>query len=239
MLSAMVLSIPTLVLPLVIAPPRDCQHERFGDTAQDARALASFEQSVEHYVALHRRLERAWPPGWFFADPEQAEMAAEALRTALRDARPQAAQGSFFTPAVADVFRWRIANALRDDDCDPAVIGWPPADDEDIDQWKPVINQPIPWGVSGVRWPTLAMLPPLPPELAYRFVGRDLVLVDVHANLVLDMLDLALPTVAFTGFAVEPFLPAEGEFEACWPDELPAALDRRDPNERHRLDEEQ
>jgi hypothetical protein len=239
MLSAMVLSIPTLVLPLVIAPPADCQHGRFGNPAEDARALASFEQAVEHYVALHRRLERAWPPGSFLADPEQAEMAAEALRTALRDARPQAAQGSLFTPDATDVFRLRIANALRDDDYDPGAIGWPPGDDEDIDRWKPVINQPIPWGVSGVKWPVLAMLPPLPPVLAYRFIGRDLLLVDVHANLVIDILDLALPAVAFTGFAVEPFLPADGELEACWPEELPAPLDRRDPNERQRLDGEE
>jgi hypothetical protein len=239
MLSALVLAIPTLVLPLVIGPSTDYQQERFGYPAEDARALASFERAVEDYIALHRRLELAWPPQAFFTDPEQAEMAAEALRRALRDARPQAAQGDFFTPDVADVFRFRIADALGDDDFDPRLIGWPPEDDYDIDRWRPVINQPIPWGVSGVRWPALAMLPPLPTELAYRFVGRDLVLVDVHANLVVDILDLALPTVASTGFAVEPFLPALEGFEGCWPEELPAPLDRRDPHERHRLDEEE
>jgi hypothetical protein len=237
MLCAAVLS--TLILQLGIAPPADCQHGRFGNPAEDARAVASFEQAVEHYVALHHRLELAWPPQAFFADPEQAEMLAEALRTALRDARPQAAQGDFFTPDVADVFRFRIANALREGDYDPRLIGWPAEDDDDIDRWTPVINQPIPWGVAAVRWPALTMLPPLPPELAYRFVGRDLVLVDVHANLVVDILDLALPTVASTGFAVEPFLPAFGEFEGCWPEELPAPLDRRAPDERHRLDEEE
>ena len=93
-----------------------------------------------------------------------------------------------------------------------------------------------------MKWPAL------PPELAYRFVGRDLVLVDVHANLVVDILDLALPTIAFTGLAVEPFLPADGEFESlpldgefegCRPEDFPATLDRRDPNERHRVDEEE
>ncbi len=239
MLSAMVLSIPTLVLPLVMAPPADCQHGRFGNAAEDARAHASFQQAVEHYVTLHRRLERAWPPGWFLADPEQAEMAAEALRTALRDARPQAAQSGFFTPDVADLFRLRIANAIRDNDYDPGMISWPPEGDEDIDRWKPEINQPIPWGVSATRWPFLTMLPPLPPELTYRFVGRDLVLVDVHANLVLDILDLALPTVAFTGLSVEPFLPADGAFEGCQPEELPEPLYRSDPNERHRINEEE
>jgi hypothetical protein len=39
----------------------------------------------------------------------------------------------------------------------------------------------------------LQELPPLPEELAYRIVGRDLVLVDSKANLVVDLLHEALP----------------------------------------------
>ena len=58
----------------------------------------------------------------------------------------QAAQGDFFRPDVADVFRQRIANALRGGDYDPMLLGWPAEDDEDIDRWTPVINQPIPRG---------------------------------------------------------------------------------------------
>jgi hypothetical protein len=42
--------------------------------------------------------------------------------------------------------------------------------------------------------PTMFMaLPELPDELQYRFVGRDLVLIDLHANLVVDVLREALP----------------------------------------------
>ncbi len=38
-------------------------------------------------------------------------------------------------------------------------------------------------------WPcVLDALPRLPHELQYRFVGRDLVLVDTHADLVVDIL---------------------------------------------------
>jgi len=36
------------------------------------------------------------------------------------------------------------------------------------------------------------VLPALPPELQYRMVGRDLVLVDVHASLIVDILPQAL-----------------------------------------------
>lgn len=44
-------------------------------------------------------------------------------------------------------------------------------------------------------WPTLLRaLPALPAELEYRFAHRDLVLIDVHASLVVDILEDALPS---------------------------------------------
>ena len=218
MLSNVILSIPTLVLPLVLSPPPDCQHGRLGDAAADERAVVAFELAVEDYVALHRRLERAWPPGWFLADPEQAEMAAEAMRAALRDARPQAAQGSLFAPAVADVLRFRIASAIRAGAYDLASITWL---DDGESGWKPVVNQPVPWGVAGMKWPAVSALPPLPSELAYRFIGRDLVLVDLQANMVVDIVDLALPT-ALPAPRLAPVTPHGGEdfedFEGCRPE---------------------
>jgi hypothetical protein len=39
----------------------------------------------------------------------------------------------------------------------------------------------------------LAGLPPLPDELQYRFMNRDLVLWDVHANVVVDLIKRAMP----------------------------------------------
>ena len=38
----------------------------------------------------------------------------------------------------------------------------------------------------------IAALPPLPPELQYRIVGDTLVLIDVHASLIVDLLPRAL-----------------------------------------------
>jgi hypothetical protein len=40
----------------------------------------------------------------------------------------------------------------------------------------------------------LQALPPLPPELHYRIVGSTLVLIDVHADLIVDVLPYALVT---------------------------------------------
>ncbi|OFW01620.1 MAG: hypothetical protein A3I61_06270 [Acidobacteria bacterium RIFCSPLOWO2_02_FULL_68_18] len=217
MFTPVILSIPALVLPLLAPPQTDCQLGRLGDPGADERAVAAFEVAVNDYVELHRRLERAWPPAYLSGNPEYAEAAAEALRAALREARPQAAPGGLFTPEVADAFRLRIAQALGGDEEGLAVLPWPPDRDPGVDHWRPMVSQPIPWGVSGMRWPLLAMLPPLPPELAYRFIGRDLVLVDVHANFIVDILELALPTHAAPCPTLET-APGGEEFEGCRPE---------------------
>jgi hypothetical protein len=43
----------------------------------------------------------------------------------------------------------------------------------------------------------LNVLPALPPELQYRFLFRDLALIDVHANLIVDILPEALAATEF------------------------------------------
>lgn len=195
MITAAILTIPIVIFPLLISSPtRDCQFGRTGDPAADEQALARFELTVKEYVDLHRRLERAWPPLWFVGDPEQRESAAQEFRMVLRDARPQGRQGNFFTADVADVFRFRIATIIRERTCDIAAMtastneegpspGW----------WKPVVNEPLPFGAFGATCPIFENLPSLPPELEYRLVERDLVLLDVDADMVLDVLDVALP----------------------------------------------
>ena len=53
---------------------------------------------------------------------------------------------------------------------------------------------PLPWAARWTSWAAIEeTLPPLPLELTYGFVGRDLVLLDVDADMVVDILELALP----------------------------------------------
>jgi len=59
---------------------------------------------------------------------------------------------------------------------------------------KPTIHEPFPWSLgSAMPAALLPALPPLPGELQYRFADRDLVLIDIHADLVVDILKNALP----------------------------------------------
>jgi len=198
MLTPVLLTISAVVLPgLLSSPTRDCQFGPLGDPAADARALARFERAVNDYAGLHRRLVRGWPPMWFISDLEQVEEAAREFRAMLRDARPQAAQGGFFTPGIAEILRFRLARALRERSIDLQALTAPVDEAETDGWWTPVVNERLPWNGLGTLQPLLETLPPLPFELEYRLIGRDLVLLDVRANMVVDVLDLAVPTVRY------------------------------------------
>jgi hypothetical protein len=60
---------------------------------------------------------------------------------------------------------------------------------------KLVPNTPYPDGVPLSTMPPaiLGVLPKLPPEVDYRFVGRHLILRDVAANIIVDYVWEALP----------------------------------------------
>ena len=196
MFAAFVLTIPALVVPLLEPPAtRDCQFGRMGDPVADERALAVFADAVDRYAHLRFRLERGFPPVWALSDLEQREFAAEQLRAALRDARPTARAGDIFTAAVADALRFRIANALREHNYDLEAMTFATDEEGDLADFSPpIVNKPWPWGTPHVVWPAaLKVLPQLPPGLEFRFVSRDLVLLDAHADLVVDILEFALP----------------------------------------------
>ena len=55
--------------------------------------------------------------------------------------------------------------------------------------WVPAVNGPLDWFATGATPPSiLRALPSLPGVLQYRFVKLDLVLLDVDANLIVDIL---------------------------------------------------
>jgi hypothetical protein len=162
--------------------------------ALEERVIHDFNQRVDWYVRLHRRLERNLPPEHLFGDLEDMSAAIDALHQALIEARPNATPETFFTPAVADLLTKRLAHAITASGHTPAEawiamnLGYVAA----IPQAR--INARAPVGRYVRIWPALlAVLPALPEELEYRFVGWDLVLVDVHADLVIDILKNALP----------------------------------------------
>lgn len=151
-----------------------------------------FLQRVDEYVKLHRRLEADLPPEIVTADAERLRAPRIALAREVRMARAGAKQGDIFAPPVADYFRHLIADAL-----DAGGIGnfLEIIEDGNFVRVIPTVNGDYPAGASISFMPTclLAALPPLPKELEYRFLSRDLILWDVHAGLIVDFVPHAIP----------------------------------------------
>ena len=193
MLASIVLQVP-LALFAIHTPPT-CQLEVLSPTALEERVIDDFNYRVDRYVRLHRRLERSLPPEHLFGDLEDMPFAVDALHDAIIAARPNARAGTFFTPAVATLLTARLEQAVlaTGHTTAQAMIAMNLGYRSGIPEVQ--IDGRIPPGLHVRVWPAvLAALPALPEELEYRFVGWDLVLVDVHADLVLDILKDALPS---------------------------------------------
>lgn len=169
----------SLSIALLAVATVDGRVVRRQSTDEGCAALDAFQQRVDTYAALHRHL---------------AASARTHLAAAIRTARATARQGDFFTPDVARFFRVVIEETTSPADLATFV----PLMDEDgrlLPGIHPGIHTPFPvWEESReVSASTLFMLPTLPPELEYRIVHYDLVLWDVTADLIIDVLPYALP----------------------------------------------
>jgi hypothetical protein len=157
-------------------------------------ALAAFHRAVQQYVDLHRRLAAGLPPLVVTSDPEQICRAVDALAAAIRAERSEAHIGNVFTKEGGPVFRTRIHAALDRNAYDASVLLRAMDVDDDGGCEPLTINGAFPFLSGNAMWPFMIdALPMLPAELQYRFVGRDLVLLDVDAQLVVDILPAALP----------------------------------------------
>jgi len=164
----------------------------------DATALLPFRYGVDQYVELHHRAEAAIAPVSMPTDAVNLYVVPTALRARLLRARAGTAEGKIFTPRAARVFKRLIAQATHGD-----YAGLIAETHEDRDELgRAIVNDRWPGSALTTMPPDLlALLPPLPRELEYRFVHRDLVLWDVRADLIVDVLRDAIPLEAGRGTA--------------------------------------
>lgn len=196
---AVLVSIPLMLLPGFSAPVQtDCGVEPVTPTAVEAPVLEDFNQRIAAYMTVHNDVERKLPLS--FDDGEDVFEALEAMQSGIRTARGEAARGTILTPGVGALIRTRLERRLAA--CGQTV--------EDVlafineerapDAPNPQINERFPWELGSAMWPSfMGVLPPLPAELQYRFADRDLVLIDIHADLVVDILANALPAPGHAG----------------------------------------
>ena len=163
----------------------------------DRRALREFHEEVMEYAELHaKQVARLAKP--VAVEAQGALAAQKALASSIQSERATARQGDLFAPAVVPIFRRLIAAELRGPDGLPArkavVEGNPGLEEESV----PIVvrvnaEYPLDAPRSTVPPSLLLTLPPLPACLHYRFVGRDLILVDCVAQTIVDLLPDAAP----------------------------------------------
>ena len=160
----------------------------------ETHVLGDFHGRVRLYVELHRQLEGPVPTIASSTDWAEIKAESETLATKISAARKDARQGDIFTPDIEHWFRRKVAEYLEGCNTEELLAA---------------LNEENPKGLVLIpringRWPEDASLGPMPPkllaglpqipeELQYRFMNRDLILWDVHANIVVDFIKQAMP----------------------------------------------
>jgi hypothetical protein len=180
------------------APAADPQAPAIGSPGgpqlvnEEAQALASLQARVKDYLALHDKLEATLPALSRDASPAEIDTHQRALARLIQDARRDAKPGDLFTRESRGVIRGLMIR----------VFGGPGGAklkgsvmDENPGRLRLTINSRYPDEVplSTVPPQVLAGLPKMPEELEFRFIGRTLILLDVHAHTIVDLIDNIIP----------------------------------------------
>ena len=155
-----------------------------------SQAVAAFEQSTRDYASLHRRLEQPIGSIRLGMSVEAINRHIQELAAAIRAERAAARGGEFFTPALATELRARVDTVLVEHGYTVAgVLAHGRVPGVDYARVRLRVNDTFPWILGVAMLPcVIDAMPALPSELQYRIVGRDLVLIDVHASLIVDIL---------------------------------------------------
>jgi hypothetical protein len=162
-------------------------------TEQENEAVRHFQKAAAKYADLHDSLLSRLGG--------QKAVTAQALADAITASRVKARPGDILLPEVQPVLRRLIAEELKGPDTLAARKAVSEGNPTEVDDQTPVavrVNAAYPVGAQRSTVPSslLLVLPALPGCLHYRFVGRDLILVDNVAQIIVDFLAVAAPSIA-------------------------------------------
>ncbi|MBI2835628.1 MAG: hypothetical protein HYX76_14505 [Acidobacteria bacterium] len=154
--------------------------------------LKQFNDLLDAYAELHRKAAASIPALERNATPEKISTAEHLLAGRIIAARAHVKRGSIFTPDVRRLLRSIIGGEIEAPGGALAVAAIMESAPRKL---KLKVNAPYPEGVplSTVPPALLLTLPKLPDVLEYRFIGRDLILRDNRANIVVDYIEEAIP----------------------------------------------
>ena len=165
-----------------------------GNAVMEPGLMAEFRERIDRYMEL--REDAAGEAGDIetSTDPAVIRRARESLAAAIRMRRAGATHGDIFSPDVRVRFRRALAPEFTGED--GADVRAKLQDDAPSPGAVPLeVNASYPAATPLPTTPAvlLSALPTLPRGLEYRIIGRDLVLLDSPANLILDFIRNAIP----------------------------------------------
>ena len=159
----------------------------------EGAATLEFRKHIDAYMKIHNEAENKVPALKRTDDPKEISDRERALAEMIMTMRAGAKPGEifaaeyqpYFVKIVQDDFKTRSAADRK------ALVAELPKN------IKVDINTVYPTTLPLETFPPalLRKLPDLPPELEYRIVGRSLILRDVKANLIVDILRDVVPTI--------------------------------------------
>jgi hypothetical protein len=151
-----------------------------------------FAYRVQEYTEMRQQAEQRVGTPEVTTRPAALDARTTALAEAIREFRKNFKPGVVFSGDVGREFRRILATRLSAPD-GPALIS--ALESVMPHGYRPVINGTYPDGEPVTSMPPslLEALPRLAPVLAYRIVGRDLLLIDRDTRLIVDILPEALP----------------------------------------------
>ncbi|HEX8071801.1 MAG TPA: hypothetical protein VF546_17770 [Pyrinomonadaceae bacterium] len=159
----------------------------------DKQVVAAFEGRVKEYVRLRDRLGAKLPKLSKDATPEQIEAHKKSFQDSVRAARVGAKPGDIFIPEAAALIRATIKDEFKGRD--RAELRKTVLVESEIKGVPLRVNYPYPETQELLEMPPtlLLRLPQLPKQVKYRFVGRNMLLLDRENGLIVDYMLDALP----------------------------------------------
>ena len=144
-------------------------------------AAADFDARMLIYAELRADLQQGLPPLRLTDDPREILKAEHALAKRIRAVRSGAHGGEIFTAEISSAFKHALILETRASTCASILDDNPGAFSYSINDTYPKRRS-----LSTVPPGILMLLPRLPADVEYRFLGRHLILHDTRANVILD-----------------------------------------------------
>jgi hypothetical protein len=166
--------------PPVVAAP-DFTVQVWGDI------VADFTARIQRYYDLREAAGQGLRGLVLTDDVDDIVHEEVSLARRIRQARGQAHQGEIFTPTISEQFRNALKTVVDETTREVIMDDNPGEFTRRIDARYPKTKS-----FSTVPANVLALLPRLPADIQYRFLGEHLILLDTRADVILDLMPCAI-----------------------------------------------